>query len=72
MDNAGVSAVFNKYADLLDITGENQFRIIAYRTAVTKIEGVAKSIAKLVCHEKDLAEEIPGVPGAGGWNRRTF
>ncbi len=61
IDNAGIAAVFNQYADLLEITCENPFRIRAYRTVARNIEGIARSITEMVRQEKDLTEEIPGV-----------
>ena len=61
MDNSEIAAVFNRYADLLGITGSNQFRVRAYRTAARNIDGIARSIAAIVEEGKDLTQEIPGV-----------
>jgi DNA polymerase (family X) len=37
--NLDVGAIFDKVADLLEIEGENQFRIRAYREATRTIAG---------------------------------
>jgi len=39
--NSDVADIFNKLADLLDIEGENQFRIRAYRDAARTIAGLS-------------------------------
>lgn len=58
MKNADISSLFNALADLLEIKGENPFRIRAYRRAALAIAGLGKDIAAL--SEKELLE-IPGI-----------
>ena len=38
MDNADIARVLDEVADLLEILGQNQFRIRAYRTAARTVE----------------------------------
>src|SRR5512134_589068 len=58
MKNADISSLFNALADLLEIKGENPFRIRAYRRAALAIDGLGKDVAAL--SEKELLE-IPGI-----------
>jgi len=41
--NAEVAAMFDQIAELLEIEGENQFQVRAYRRAARVIEGLPKS-----------------------------
>jgi len=59
MKNQEISAIFNEIADLLEIKGENPFRIGAYRRASRNIEGLAKDIAGL------SMEDFLDIPGIG-------
>jgi len=58
MKNQEVSRVFNDIADLLEIKGENPFRIRAYRRAAMNIEGLSKDVAET---SKDELMKIPGI-----------
>jgi len=58
MKNKEISRIFNSIADLLEIKGDNPFRIRAYRRAAQNIEGLPKDAAAL--SQKEL-EEIPGI-----------
>ncbi|MFZ2198903.1 MAG: helix-hairpin-helix domain-containing protein, partial [Thermodesulfovibrionales bacterium] len=58
MKNDEIAGIFNNIADLLDIKGENPFRIRAYRKAAFNITGFGKDISTI--SETDLLE-IPGV-----------
>lgn len=62
MDNAEVAATLQLLADLLEIKGENPFKIAAYRRAAASIEELGRSIAE-VWREGKLGE-IPGVGAA--------
>jgi DNA polymerase (family 10) len=42
MENPEVAQIFDEIADLLDIQGENPFRIRAYRTALTQFRKLLK------------------------------
>lgn len=60
MENKGIADIFNKIADLLDIRGENPFRIRSYRNAARTIEDLGPSIQSLIQAGQDL-EDLPGI-----------
>ncbi len=60
MKNLDISNIFNIMADLLEIRGENPFRIRAYRKAAFNIESLGKDAALL------SKEELMKIPGIGG------
>jgi DNA polymerase (family 10) len=59
MKNQEVAKIFNDIADILEIKGENPFRIRAYRKAAQNIESLTQDLGSLI-EEKKL-EEIPGI-----------
>jgi DNA polymerase (family 10) len=61
VQNAEIAAMFDQTADLLEIEGENPFRVRAYRRAARTIEGLPQSVRSLVGAEEDLS----GLPGIG-------
>lgn len=58
--NADIAKVFEEIADLLEIQGENPFRIRAYRNASRLIEGLGVSISEMIEKNEDLTE-LPGI-----------
>ena len=58
--NADISAVFTEIADLLDIQGENPFRIRAYRNAARELEMLGVPAAGMLARGEDL-RELPGI-----------
>ncbi len=58
MKNFDISAIFNKIADLLEIRGDNPFRVRAYRKAAFNIETLGRDVSGLSA--ADLTE-IPGI-----------
>jgi DNA polymerase (family 10) len=58
MKNQEVAALFNEIADLLEIKGDNPFRIRAYRRAAMNIETLAKDVSNI---SKDELMNIPGI-----------
>ncbi|HEX8950172.1 MAG TPA: DNA polymerase/3'-5' exonuclease PolX [Dissulfurispiraceae bacterium] len=58
MINQEIARIFGEIADLLEIKGENLFRIRAYRRAAQNIDGLPDDAAKM--SEKKLLE-IPGI-----------
>lgn len=58
MKNQEIAKIFNEIADLLEIKGENPFRIRAYRRAAQNIEGLPKNLED-ISHEDFL--KIPGI-----------
>jgi DNA polymerase (family 10) len=59
MINQEISGIFNEMADLLELKGDNPFRIRAYRRAALNIEGLTKNVGE-ISHE-----EILNIPGIG-------
>jgi DNA polymerase (family 10) len=60
VQNAEVAAMFDQAAELLEIEGENQFRVRAYRHAARVIEGLPQSVKSLLSAGRDLSE-LPGI-----------
>lgn len=60
VQNAEVAAMFDQAAELLEIQGENQFRVRAYRRAARVIEGLPQSVKSLLSAGRDLSE-LPGI-----------
>jgi DNA polymerase (family 10) len=58
MKNQEIAKIFNDIADLLEIKGENPFRIRAYRRAAQNIEGLAKDVVEI--SKNDLLT-VPGI-----------
>ena len=59
-NNMQIAAIFDEIADLLDIQGENPFRIRAYRNAGRLLRGLKDEAASLIEAGKDLSE-LPGI-----------
>ncbi|UCD85576.1 MAG: DNA polymerase/3'-5' exonuclease PolX [Deltaproteobacteria bacterium] len=59
MKNLEIARVFMEIADLLEIKGENPFRIRAYRRAAQNLEGLTRDIAEEA--GKGTLEGIPGI-----------
>ena len=60
MTNAEVAKIFSELADLLEMKGENQFKIRAYREAARTIKHLPWEVERMVGEGQNL-EEIPGV-----------
>ncbi len=59
--NNDVAEIFDELADLLEIRGENQFRVRAYRNAARTVASLSRSVVELAAEEKGL----DGIPGIG-------
>jgi DNA polymerase (family 10) len=59
--NADIAAVFEEIADLLEIRGDNPFRIRAYRNAARTVGEIARDLAGVVAR----GGELPKLPGIG-------
>jgi DNA polymerase (family 10) len=59
MKNQQIAKIFNEIAELLELKGENVFRIRAYRRAAQNIDGLSKDVAAL------SEEELEAIPGIG-------
>jgi len=60
MKNTAVAKVFQDIADLLELKGENPFKIRAYQRAARTIEHLPKEIEIMLDEEEDL-KDIPGI-----------
>ncbi len=60
VQNSDVTEFFEKVADLLEIEGENQFSVRAYRNATRTVGGHSRSVAEMVEKGEDLTE-LPGI-----------
>jgi len=60
MENKTIADIFTEIADILDIQGENPFRVRSYRNAARTIADLSQSLQSLVAAGKNL-EEIPGI-----------
>ncbi len=61
MENADIAKIFYEIADLLEIKGENPFRVRSYRNAGIVIEGLPESVKAIVERNEKELEEIPGI-----------
>jgi DNA polymerase (family 10) len=59
--NNDIGDIFNRIADYLEIKGENQFRIRAYRNAARTISSLSRNITAMI----DNGEELTDLPGIG-------
>ncbi|HHL39545.1 MAG TPA: DNA polymerase/3'-5' exonuclease PolX [Deltaproteobacteria bacterium] len=61
MENAEIAAVLADIADLLEIKGENAFRVRSYRNAALAIDSLPVKVSTIVAAGARRLEEIPGV-----------
>src|SRR5512146_3367808 len=59
MKNQEIARIFAEMADILEIKGDNPFKIRAYRRAALNLEGLARNIDEL------SREELLAIPGIG-------
>ncbi len=55
VQNAEIADIFSEVADLLDIEGENQFRVRAYRTAARTLSELPQNLSDMVEQDDDLS-----------------
>jgi DNA polymerase (family 10) len=60
VENVEIARAFNEYADLLEIQGENPFRVRSYRKAAMTIEGLSRPVTELLEERIDLTQ-LPGI-----------
>ena len=60
MINQRIARIFNRIADLLEIKGENPFRVRAYRNAARTIESLGKNLQEMV-EQKQALTSLPGI-----------
>ncbi|MFZ2100810.1 MAG: DNA polymerase/3'-5' exonuclease PolX [Oricola sp.] len=58
--NADIAAAFRRLADLLEIEGENPFRVRAYRTAAVTLANLPRDAAEMLAEGAELSE-LPGI-----------
>jgi DNA polymerase (family 10) len=59
--NADIGAIFEEIADLLEIRGENPFRVRAYRNAARSVGELGRDLATLL----EEGQDLPKIPGIG-------
>ena len=60
MDNKAIAGILYETADLLEIDGQDSFRIRSYRTAAQAIEALPDQVSDLISEPKKLLE-VPGI-----------
>jgi DNA polymerase (family X) len=60
MDNKAIAGILYETADLLEIDGQDSFRIRSYRNAAEAIEALPQPVEQLICEPKRLLE-VPGI-----------
>ena len=60
MDNKAIAGILYETADLLEIDGQDSFRIRSYRNAAQTVEALPQQIADLISEPKKVLE-IPGI-----------
>jgi len=60
MENRNIAAIFYETADLMEIRGDDPFRIRSYRRAAEAVEGLPYRVADVAADTKKLLE-IPGI-----------
>ena len=60
MENVEIGTKLAEVADLLEIQGENPFKVRAYRNAVRTIQNLTRPLREMVAEGADL-EELPGI-----------
>ncbi len=61
MINQQVANILYKIADLMEIKGENPFRVRAYRNAARTIESLGRDLSEML----EQGEDLTGLPGIG-------
>src|SRR5437868_15414106 len=60
MDNKAIAGILYETADLLEIDGQDSFRIRSYRNAAEAIEALPQQISELISEPKQVLA-IPGI-----------
>ncbi len=60
MDNKAIAGILYETADLLEIDGQDSFRIRSYRNAAEAIEAMPQQVASLIGEPKKLLA-VPGI-----------
>jgi DNA polymerase (family 10) len=60
LDNKAIAHIFYETADLMEVNGDDSFRIRSYRRAAEALEGHSQQVSELLDEPKKLLE-IPGI-----------
>jgi len=58
--NKEIASILGELADMLDIKGEDQFRVRSYRKAARVVSGMSESLSRLAGDQKKL-KKLPGI-----------
>src|SRR5438270_12592470 len=61
MENRQIANLLSETADLMEVAGEDGFRIRSYRNAASVISAHPERIADIVCNPERKVTEIPGI-----------
>ena len=61
MENKEIARLLSETADLMEVAGEDSFRIRSYRNAASVIVSYPERVAEIVCNPDRRATEIPGI-----------
>lgn len=61
MENREVARLLTETADLMEIAGEDPFRVRSYRNAASIVENYPERIYDLVCNPERKVTDIPGI-----------
>jgi DNA polymerase (family 10) len=61
MDNQKIADIFQEIANMMDIRGDNRFRVIAYSRAAQTISGLAFDLRDVVMRDVHELNKIPGI-----------
>lgn len=61
MENPEVAQIFDEVADLLELRGENPFRIRAYRRAAVTVRDLAEPLAGMIKKHPEQLTELTGI-----------
>ncbi|MFH1665393.1 MAG: DNA polymerase/3'-5' exonuclease PolX [Candidatus Omnitrophota bacterium] len=61
MDNKQIANIFLRIADILEIKGENIFKVRAYRTAAQNISGLPRQLKDIFEEDPEKLGNIPGI-----------
>jgi DNA polymerase (family 10) len=60
VDNKAIAGILYETADLMEINGEDSFRIRSYRRAAEALEGLSEPVSELIKEPRKLLE-VPGI-----------
>ena len=61
LDNAAIADVFDEMAELLEFSGENPFRIRAYKNGAKAIRELDESVATILADSTRKLSDVPGI-----------